>query len=59
MELHFTPRSRAKVVAYIVIAIMAIFVVQLFYIQVLQHGYYQEQADSAQIKQRELSAKKG
>ena len=59
MERRFTPRSRAQALAYIVSAIMALFVVRLFYIQVIQHSYYQEQADSEQIKQFVLHAKRG
>ena len=43
----------------IVIAIMALFVMRLFYIQVIRHDYYQAQADSEQIKQFVLHAKRG
>jgi cell division protein FtsI/penicillin-binding protein 2 len=43
----------------IVVAIMALFVMRLFYIQVIKHDYYQAQADSEQIKQFVLHAKRG
>lgn len=59
MQLSFTPRGRAKGLAIIVLAIMALFVVRLFYIQVIQHAYYQEQADSEQVKRFVLRAKRG
>jgi cell division protein FtsI/penicillin-binding protein 2 len=38
---------------------MALFVVRLFYIQVIQHDYYVAQADSEQIKRFVLHAKRG
>lgn len=41
------------------IIIMLLFVVRLFYIQVVQHQYYVSQADSEQIKQFTLRAKRG
>lgn len=53
------PRSRAKVAASITLVIMALFIVRLFYIQVIRHDYYQSQADSEQIKQFVLHAKRG
>ena len=59
MELHFSRGGRARGLAIFVIAIMALFVVRLFYIQVIQHGYYVGQADSEQIKRFVLHAKRG
>ena len=59
MELHFAPKSRARGLAIILAIIMALFVVRLFYIQVIQHQYYVSQADSEQIKQFTLRAKRG
>ena len=59
MELHFSRGGRARGLAIFVAAIMALFVVRLFYIQVIQHGYYQEQADSEQMKRFVLHAKRG
>ncbi len=59
MELHFTPGGRARGLAIVVTAIMALFVMRLFYIQVIQHSYYVDQADSEQIKQFVLHAKRG
>ena len=59
MEMHFSRGGRARVLAIIVIAVMALFVMRLFYIQVIQHDYYVSQADSEQIKQFTLYAKRG
>ncbi len=59
MELHFTKGSRARLLAIIVIAIMAIFVMRLFYIQIIRHNDYVAQADSEHIKQFTLHAKRG
>lgn len=41
------------------VVLMALFVLRLFYIQVIQHQYYVAQADSEQIKQFVLHAKRG
>lgn len=41
------------------LVIMAIFVVRLFYIQIVRHGYYMEQADSEQMKKFTLHAQRG
>ena len=59
MELYFTKGSRARTLAIIVIAVMAVFVVRLFYIQIVQHQAYVAQADSEHIKQFTLHAKRG
>lgn len=59
MELHFSRGGRARGLAIVVVAIMALFVVRLFYIQVIQHGYYQAQADNEQMKRFVLHAKRG
>ena len=59
MELHFSQGSRAKKIAVVTIAAVAIFIVRLFYIQVLQHDAYVAQADKEQVKQFTLHAKRG
>lgn len=59
MELPLTKGSRTRQLALLLCIAMALFVARLFYIQVLQHGYYQAQADSEQIKQFTLHAKRG
>lgn len=59
MELHFSPGSRAKKIAVVTLAAVAIFIVRLFYIQVIQHDTYVAQADKEQVKQFTLHAKRG
>lgn len=59
MNLSFTKGSRTRSLAIVVTAILALFVVRLFYIQIIQHEYYVSQADDEQIKQFTLHAKRG
>lgn len=59
MELHFAKSSRAKIVAYVMIAVFGLFIVRLFYIQIVQHGHYVAEADNEQIKQFVLHAERG
>ncbi len=46
-------------IAVVMIAAVAIFIVRLFYIQVVQHEKYVAQADQEQVKQFTLHAKRG
>ena len=57
--MKFARDSRSKTLAILVVAVMALFVVRLFYIQILRHDYYSEQADSEYIKQSVLHANRG
>lgn len=59
MKLEFQPKSRSIVLAGLVISIMAIFVVRLFYLQIIQHSYYVSQASSEQVKRLTIPAKRG
>lgn len=59
MDLHFTKRSRAKRLAIGMLVIMTLFVIRLFYIQVIQHDYYVKLADSEQVKPFILHAARG
>jgi cell division protein FtsI/penicillin-binding protein 2 len=59
MELHFTKGSRAKRLAILIVMLMGLFVIRLFYIQIIQHDTYVAQADSEHIKQFTLHAKRG
>lgn len=59
MELHFTKGSRARGIAILTIILMSVFVMRLFYIQVIKHDTYVAQADSEHIKQFTLHAKRG
>lgn len=59
MDLHFAKRSRTKAIAIVMLIMMALFVGRLFYIQIVQHTYYMEQADSEQMKKFVLYAQRG
>lgn len=57
--LALTRNRRIRFLAIMVLVFMAIFVVRLFYIQVVRHEFYVAQADSEQMKQFVLYAKRG
>ncbi len=59
MQFHFAKGSRISRIAIVMLIIMAVFVVRLFYIQIVRHGYYMEQADSEQIQKFTLHAQRG
>ncbi len=52
-------RSRTHLLAALLLVMMAIFVVRLFYLQVIQHNFYVTQANSEQLKQFEITPKRG
>ena len=51
--------SRSRVLAGIVLAIAAIFVIRLFYLQVIQHDFYVNLAQVEQVKKERLPATRG
>lgn len=59
MQFELTKGSRTRTLALILAGIMAIFVLRLFYMQVIQHSHYVDLANSEQLKQFELPAKRG
>lgn len=59
MNLKFTQGSRTKFLAGSIIVLMALFVVRLFYIQVIRHDFYVVQADSEQMRKFVLHAQRG
>ena len=59
MQLDFKKGSRAYILAIVTVVIMAIFVVRLFYLQIIQHEYYVELAQREQTKQLVIPAKRG
>ncbi len=59
MQLNLIPKSRSKILAYITLGIMAIFVVRLFYLQVIRHDYYVGLANQEQLKQLIIPSKRG
>ena len=56
---RFVRRSRVGFLFSIVLVVSAIFVVQLFVVQVVRHDYYVKQADNEQIKKFTLKAQRG
>lgn len=59
MQLDLQQHSRSRVLAAISLGIMAIFVVRLFYIQVIEHDKYLTLADQEQLKRLVVPAKRG
>lgn len=59
MLLDFKKGSRAQTLAILTLVIMAIFVVRLFYLQIIKHDYYVAQANAEQLKQLTIPAKRG
>ena len=59
MQLDFKKGSRSKILAILTLGIMAVFVMRLFYLQVIQHEYYVAQANKEQMKQLIIPAKRG
>jgi cell division protein FtsI/penicillin-binding protein 2 len=59
MKLELQKGSRSKILAAIVLSIMAVFVVRLFYLQIIQHEYYVDLAKQEQVKRLTIPAKRG
>jgi len=51
--------TRIKVLYGLIFAVCAIFILRLFYIQVIRYGYYEAQAQSSQLKRYEIPAERG
>jgi cell division protein FtsI/penicillin-binding protein 2 len=52
-------KGRPRILAILTVAIMAVFVGRLFYLQVIQHEYYVTKANEEQLKQLIIPAKRG
>jgi stage V sporulation protein D (sporulation-specific penicillin-binding protein) len=60
MNNPFTHSNTRIIVLYgLIFAVCAIFILRLFYIQVIRHGYYDAQAQSSQLKRYEIPAERG
>jgi len=59
MKLELQEGSRSRILAVLVLSIMAVFVGRLFYLQIIQHSYYSSLADNEQIKRLTIPAKRG
>ena len=58
MQLHFD-KGRPRILAIVILIIMAVFVVRLFYLQVIRHDYYVGEANKEQLKQLVIPAARG
>lgn len=59
MYLEFNRYGRARILALLTLVIIAVFIVRLFYLQIIQHEYYVRLANSEQRKQLIIPAKRG
>lgn len=51
--------TRIRLVYAILVIVGAVFIIRLFYLQVIRHNYYQQAAYSDQLKQYQLPAERG
>ena len=59
MKLELQKGSRSKILAAMMLGIMAVFIGRLFYLQIIQHNYYVNAASEEQIKRLTIPAKRG
>jgi cell division protein FtsI/penicillin-binding protein 2 len=59
MQLDLKKGSRPRTLAVMILVIMAVFIVRLFYLQIIRHDYYVAQANNEQMKQLVIPAKRG
>lgn len=59
MKLELQKGSRSRILAGLIFAIVGIFVIRLFYLQIIQHDYYANLADKEQIKPFIIPSKRG
>lgn len=59
MKLELLKGSRSRILAAVIFVIMAVFVVRLFYLQIIQHGYYVGLAKSEQETRFDIPATRG
>lgn len=57
--LQFTRTNRTRILALLTIMIMSVFVVRLFYLQIVRHDHYMMLANSEQLRKRTLPAVRG
>jgi len=59
MNLELQKGSRSKIMAAIIVSLMLVFVIRLFYLQIIQHDYYVGLADKEQVKRLTIPSKRG
>jgi cell division protein FtsI/penicillin-binding protein 2 len=59
MKLNLRNVGRSRYLTLAIFVLFGMFVIRLFYIQIIQHDYYQDQANAEQIKKLVLPADRG
>ncbi len=59
MKLELQKGSRSRILAGLIFVIVGIFVIRLFYLQIIQNGYYKDLANKEQVKILTFPAKRG
>jgi cell division protein FtsI/penicillin-binding protein 2 len=59
MKLELQHGSRSRILAGLILLVAAVFVIRLFYLQVIQHGYYVGLSTAEQVKRLTIPAKRG
>ena len=59
MKLELQHGSRSRILAGVILVAAAIFVVRLFYLQIIQHDYYVKLSSAEQVKVRNIPARRG
>lgn len=59
MKLELQKGSRSRILAGLMLGIIGIFIIRLFYLQIIQHQHYVDLASSEQIKTLDIPAKRG
>lgn len=59
MKLSLQKGSRTRVLAVLLLLVMVIFIVRLFYLQIVKHDYYVEVANNEQVSRLTIPAKRG
>lgn len=59
MKLELQHGSRSRILAGLILLVTAIFIVRLFYLQIIQHNYYVGLSNAEQVKRLKIPAKRG
>lgn len=59
MKLELIHGSRSRILAAAIFIIVAVFIVRLFYLQIIQHDHYVALANNEQVKRLEIPASRG
>lgn len=59
MKLELQKGGRSRILAGLMLGIIALFIARLFYLQVIQHNYYVDVAKAEQVKRLKIPAKRG